>query len=92
MQAWWGAMPEVTVRLFGAFRSFGLGNALTVSLPEGVNDVAALRAALVLQMPDDAARSWLASSAFATDSRVLQEGEALPVGAALSILPPVCGG
>jgi molybdopterin converting factor small subunit len=85
-------MPEVTVRLFGAFRSFGLGSALTVTLPEGVQDTGALRAALAEQMPDDAARSWLASSAFATDRRVLQEGEALPAGAELSILPPVCGG
>jgi molybdopterin converting factor small subunit len=85
-------MPEVTVRLFGAFRSFGLGSAVTVTLPDGACDVASLRAALATQMPDDAARSWLASSAFATDTRVLQEGEALPVGAALSILPPVCGG
>jgi molybdopterin converting factor small subunit len=85
-------MPEVTVRLFGAFRSFGLGQALTVTLAEGAQDTAALRAALAAQMPDDAARSWLATSAFATDTRVLREGETLPAGAALSILPPVCGG
>lgn len=85
-------MPEVTVRLFGAFRSIGLGRVITVTLPEGRMDTGVLRAALRERMPDDAARSWLASSAIATDRRVLQEGEALPADAELSILPPVCGG
>jgi molybdopterin converting factor small subunit len=43
-------------------------------------------------MPDEDALSWLASSAFATDERVLAETDTVADGASLSILPPVCGG
>lgn len=85
-------MAEVRVRLFGAFRSFGLGRELVAAVPDSGATVAEVRATLERQMPDEAARSWLAASAFATDERVLDEGDAVVGGASISILPPVCGG
>ena len=85
-------MAEVRVRLFGAFRSFGLGRELVATVPLDRATVADVRAALELHMPDEAALSWLAASAFATDERVLAETDTVADGASLSILPPVCGG
>jgi molybdopterin converting factor small subunit len=85
-------MREVSVRLFGAFRSLGLGREILVPLPDGAHDLRALRAELHARLPDEQARAWLAVSAFASDERVLHDDEAIPSGGTLSILPPVCGG
>lgn len=82
---------EIQIRLFGAFRQVDAGNSITVSVPEAAR-VADVRRALADRLEgDDNALSLLAASAFATDTAVLDEDDALP-GRELAILPPVCGG
>ncbi len=82
---------EIEIRLFGAFRQVDAGGRIKVSVAEDAR-VADLRRALAARLEgDDNALSLLESSAFATDSAVLDETDALP-GRELSILPPVCGG
>lgn len=82
---------EIEIRLFGAFRQVDAGGRIKVAVAEDAR-VADLRRALAERLQDDDnAISLLESSAFATDSAVLDEADALP-GRELSILPPVCGG
>jgi molybdopterin converting factor small subunit len=82
---------EIDIRLFGGFRQHGTASTITVHVAEG-DTVAAVRAALGKRLPSDDARSLLAASAFATDERVLGDGEPLPGVRELAVLPPVCGG
>ncbi|MDQ2068672.1 MoaD/ThiS family protein [Natronospira bacteriovora] len=82
---------EVEIKLFGAFRQYSPETAIAVSLPESA-DVATLRQAFADKLGDDNARALLQSSAFATDEAVLNEGDTVPAGVRISILPPVCGG
>lgn len=85
---------KVTLSLFGAFRSFDPGAQVTLELADGAC-VADLRAAL------DAygQAHWpgfspglLQRSAFASDTTVLRDAEALPADGRMAILPPVSGG
>lgn len=85
---------KVTLKLFGAFRSHDPGATVQLELPEGAR-VADLRAAL-----DAHARAhWpgyrpelLRASAFASETAVLRDAEALPGGVPMAVLPPVSGG
>lgn len=81
----------VAVRLFGAFRDVAQQPMLHLTLrPQAT--VADLRAAFAAVLDDDNARALLASSAFATDERVLDEDDPVPEGTEIAVLPPVCGG
>ncbi len=82
---------EIGVRLFGAFRQYATGSLITVSVDGGAT-VGAVRTALDARLADDGARSLLAASAFASDERVLDDGEPLSGVRELAVLPPVCGG
>jgi len=84
-------MRDLDVRLFGALRPHGPNPTLTLRVDDDVT-VAAVRAALAERLAGDDARALLAASAFATDERVLDDGEPLPDVRELSALPPVCGG
>lgn len=82
---------NIEIQLFGAFRQYGDGSAIQVSVPED-SEVAGLRQAMHEQLADDNARALLRASAFATDERVLDETESVPAERNIAILPPVCGG
>ncbi len=81
---------QVPVRLFGAFRQGRSDSTLTVEVAPNAN-VAELRQAMHEALDTDNARSLLKASAFATDSEVLDDSDAVPERE-ISILPPVCGG
>lgn len=84
----------ITLQLFGAFREHVANGVLLLPLAAD-SRVADLRQAL-----DQHARShWpgyrpglLASSAFATASRLLREQDPLPTDTEIAVLPPVSGG
>ena len=83
---------EVRIKLFGGFRQFRSESVLAVEL-EAEPTVADLRAQVVRAFgDDDNALSLLKASAFATDTRVLDDDETVPMDADLALLPPVCGG
>lgn len=83
---------EIGIKLFGGFRQFRRESALVVDM-ESTFTVADLRRRVAGVFADDEnALSLLKASAFATDKRVLDEDETVPVDADLALLPPVCGG
>ena len=85
---------KVELSLFGAFRSHDPGAKLVLEVPAGAR-VVDLREAL-----DRHAREhWptyrpelLKASAFASETTVLRDAEALPEGVPMAVLPPVSGG
>ena len=86
-------MRTFEIQLFGALREFEPDALLRIG--SDATDVHGLRAAV--QAHADAA--WTASaaallrrSAFASATTVLREGDALPEGERLALLPPVSGG
>lgn len=81
---------EFIIRPFGAFRRYG-DEPARISVPAN-GTVADLRAAYAETLPDDSARTLLASSILATDEVLLRESDPLPETTQLSVLPPVSGG
>ena len=85
---------KVELQLFGAFRQYQAEPMVALDVADGAC-VAALREAV-----DAYGKThWpafqpalLARSAFASDTRVLRDGEALPADGRMAILPPVSGG
>lgn len=85
---------KVELSLFGAFRSHDPAAKLVLDVPDG-GRVADLREAL-----DRHARAhWpayrpelLKVSAFASETTVLRDADALPEGMPMAVLPPVSGG
>jgi len=83
---------RIRIRMFGGFRQFRSESELAVEL-QAAPTVADLRAQVARAFrDDDNALSLLKASAFATDTRVLDDDEAVPLDADLALLPPVCGG
>lgn len=85
---------KVKVSLFGAFRSFDPGALVELEMAEGAR-VADLRQAL----EEYGAAHWqgfvpalLRRSAFASETTVLREADALPSDGRMAVLPPVSGG
>ncbi len=78
----------VTVRLFGAFRTYG--EALEVIVPAGsvARDV---REALARRLKPEDSR-LVHDSALADDTRILDEEATMDRDMSVSVLPPVCGG
>lgn len=85
---------KVQLSLFGAFRELEPAARIELDVADGA-DIAQLRAAL-----DRFARAnWpgfrpglLASSAFASDTAVLRDHDAVPDDGRVAVLPPVSGG
>jgi molybdopterin synthase sulfur carrier subunit len=84
---------NIELELFGALRGFETGDRLLLQVAG--DRVADLRAALAAH----AASRWpslapglLGKCAFATHSEILRDGDALPEGGRMSVLPPVSGG
>lgn len=85
---------KVELSLFGAFRQYQPSAQLTLELADGAC-VADLRDAVDAH----GKAHWpafqpalLARSAFASDTRVLRDGEVLPTDGKMAVLPPVSGG
>lgn len=85
---------KVQVSLFGAFRSFDAAAQVVVDVPDGAR-VADLRQAL----EQYGQVHWtgfnpalLRRSAFASETTVLREADALPADGRMAVLPPVSGG
>lgn len=86
------ADQSVSIRLFGAFRQFGDDSTVAITIPHNAR-ISDVREALKAHYAgNDNAVALLKASAFATDRSVLDDGDHLPEGESLSILPPVCGG
>ena len=78
---------EITLQLFGAYRSFG--SRLTLDVADGAR-VADLRPALKQAI---AVKEGLVdSSRFATEEALLADDAPLCDGAVLAVIPPVSGG
>lgn len=83
----------IELSLFGAFRQYEPAARIRLDIDGGT--VADVRAALERH----AAAHWpelrpglLQASAFASESRVLRDGEPVPEDGRMAILPPVSGG
>lgn len=85
---------KIELGLFGAFRQFQPDARLELEVPEEAR-VADVRAAVASygasHWPGFDAR-LLASSAFASETTILRDGEPVPQDAWLAVLPPVSGG
>lgn len=86
-------MTDVEIQLFGVLRECEPDGRLRLSLD--TRDVASLRRAVA----EHAARRWPAPacalvvhSAFASETSVLRDADALPENGRLALLPPVSGG
>jgi sulfur-carrier protein len=85
---------KIDLALFGAFREFEPTGRVSFEAPDGA-DVAQLRSAF-----DAFARAhWpgyepklLTVSAFASESTVLRDRDAVPADGRVAVLPPVSGG
>lgn len=90
-------MPELNVRLFGAFRNLREEPILRVELPKDRWTVAGLRAHLgeefrALPNATFDAAGLLAKAAIANEKAILLEDADLTEGETLALLPPVSGG
>lgn len=82
---------EIEVKLFGAFRRYGNGRRLRVTVDDAAT-VADLRAALARLLDDRGILPLLNASAFGTDDAILHGRDALPTDGRVCVLPPVSGG
>ncbi len=86
---------SLTMTLFGAFRPYTGGQALRLTAPAGatlaqVRDL--LERELRSRFPSFADAELLAVSAFADERQILGDDTVLADGAAVAVLPPICGG
>jgi molybdopterin converting factor small subunit len=88
-------LVPVRVWLYGAFRKYGDGEELVVEMPEG-SSVADLKQGLAAKLgelsPGFREHGLIEVSVIADESAILAPSTILSPGAALAILPPVCGG
>lgn len=87
--------PDITIRLFGQFRNYFRQSEITVSV-SSADTLSSLKTKLA-EIPlegvtQENLRSLLDSSVFATDTRILNQGDDLPDDSRLALLPPVSGG
>lgn len=85
-------MIEIKVRLFGLFRSYGLGSEVVLEVPAGTSlnrFKEEFKAKFGSQIGDS---KIVDESAIASESRVLKPEDSLSLPCTLAILPPVCGG
>ena len=82
----------IEVRLFGGFRQFVDQPQVSVGVASDAR-VGDLRRAVEAHFDSSTNAGMLVrASAFATDKRILDDGEPVPFDAELSLLPPVSGG
>lgn len=85
---------NVHLSLYGAFRQYEPAGSIELQLPDGA-DIAQLRDALSRYADEHWPQfrpGLLASSAFASETSVLRDREAVPADGQVAILPPVSGG
>lgn len=83
---------NITLQLFGAFRT--LGNETVLTVPEGAttHELSQSVEAFLLGNGHEDLLETLAVSRFATDKAVLPKGAPLGTDRRFAILPPVSGG
>jgi len=77
------------IELYGRLRDAGLGDRVTLVLPDGAT---ARQALDQLRRALGRRAALLAGCALATDEAVLGPAERVPATGRLAALPPVCGG
>ncbi len=85
---------QITLQLFGAYRT--LGEQLNITLPENsvVADIRTAVAAVIRKRNHDI-KHWeqlLSVTHFATESELLQDNSPVPNNTNIAIIPPVAGG
>lgn len=86
-------MTDVDIQLFGALRDCEPAGRLRLSYD--ATTISALRQAVALHATQNwsvQARALIAHSAFASDTSVLRDADAVPANGQLALLPPVSGG
>ncbi len=83
---------EITLQLFGAFRTIGNEAALVVPEDATVNDLAKAVDIFLRQEHREDLLDTLVVSRFATEKSVLPKGAPLGADRRFAILPPVSGG
>jgi molybdopterin synthase sulfur carrier subunit len=85
---------KVELKMFGAFRAFEPAPHIELELPDD-----ACVADLRLKVREHGERHWpgfkaglLDATAFASETRVLRDTDALPADGRMAVLPPVSGG
>jgi molybdopterin converting factor subunit 1 len=84
-----GGTVRVRVRLFARARDLAGAEVVAVELPPGAT-VGELRRRLAGEHPRLA--SLLERSALAVDNEFAEDGQAVPAGSEIALLPPVSGG
>jgi hypothetical protein len=88
-------MIEVQVRPFGAFRDYSASEPITIQLAEGAG-LRELRLAFAARLtalrPDLDGPGLVGESAFADDTRLLEETDRFVHPCTVCALPPFCGG
>lgn len=82
-------MKKISVRLFARARDLAGSDAVSVDLADDAN-VAALRVKLAEKCP--ALAALLSRSALAVNDEFAEDGQEVPQGAEVALLPPVSGG
>lgn len=89
--------PEMnlTISLYGAFRAYADDPTLRLTVPADTT-VGELRALLDRDLharhPEFAGSELMTRSVFADDRDILRDHAVLRDGAAIAVLPPICGG
>ena len=84
---------EITLQLFGAFRSFGEHLTLSLSQNATVSDIKSVLLEKMTALDEAFDKKRLIDSArFATETEILPETALLKSGDIIAIIPPVSGG
>ncbi len=84
----------ITIRLFGAFRKFGNGSEIEISVRCGTNlkELRVLLSQYLRENDPKFSETLVVDSAIANDTKILTNDFCIEKSCTLAILPPVCGG
>ena len=88
-------MIQLKIKLFGAFRKYGNGEAIPLELSEPIS-ISELKNALSQKLQELHSgfdqSELLNESVFADDTAILMQDTVIEKSGEVSVLPPVCGG
>lgn len=85
---------KIRIQLFGALREASADGYIDLDIPEA-STIAGMRERLARHLAEHAPQigaSLVQRSAFANDSEILRDHDAVPPDGQLAVLPPVSGG
>lgn len=87
-------MIDVTIKLFGAFRKYGNGEEMTISVPENtqIQDLKTYLGNEIKAKHGDFDQNLINSSVFGNENEILKTDSVISKKCTLAVLPPVCGG